>query len=155
MEYAMLKTSDGTPVARAEAQRSFERARAALAAAGGRPPCDPSGEPMLWSAQRGWHSDETRRVGRPLSELVRRQLFIDHQIRQERLDREIRADQDLVRRASPLAWRYAQTFRHTFVPQPSFDAPAEVLIGWRLARRGYHHPPAWLLRERKSGQSRR
>jgi hypothetical protein len=159
IEFAMLKTPDGVHVERAVAQRSLAKGVLALQQAGGRVPCGPDGAPMLWNEHRGWHSRDTaaepRRSGRPLSELIRHQLLIDHRIRQERLDREIQADRDLVRGASLLAWYWAQTFRHKFVPQPSFDAPAEVLIGWRLARRGYHHPPAWLLRERKSGQSRR
>jgi hypothetical protein len=49
---------------------------------------------------------------------------------------------------SPIAWKYARQFRHAFVPQRGLDAPAATLTGWRLARRGYDRPPAWLLQER-------
>jgi hypothetical protein len=148
MEYAMLKTPDGTRIERTEATRSLAKGFLALQAAGGRVPCDASGQPMLWNERRGWHpregADETRRAGRPLSYFTRRQLFRDLQIRQERLGREIAFERDLLRTASPLAWRAARLFRHGLAPQPGLDAPAYMLVGWRLHRRGRYDPPASL-----------
>jgi hypothetical protein len=87
MEYAMLRTANGDPVPRTEAQQSFRKFQAALAAAGGHPPCGADGTPLhLWNERQGWHAPErteSRRAGRPLSYFTRRQLFRDHQIRQE------------------------------------------------------------------------
>lgn len=150
-EYAMLRTPDGAAVPRTAAKQSLQKAKEALARAGGRPPSGPDGEPMLWSEQRGWFPRDERaprRAGRPLSELIARQRFREHVIRQDHLDREIRVDHALLRGASPLAWCYARQFRHRLDPQPSFDAPADMLTGWRLALRGFDSPPAWLLQER-------
>jgi hypothetical protein len=154
----MLKTAAGTAVPRPEAQRSLGHALEALALAGGRPPLGPDGTPMLWNEGRGWHprdGDEPRGAGSPLAELMKRQTFLSHKIRQDRLDREIRADDALIRGASPLAWLYARQFRRGFLPQPPLDASADELTGWRLARRGYDSPPAWLLQERRDASRRR
>lgn len=148
MEYAMLRTANGDPVPRTEAQQSFRKFQAALAAAGGHPPCGADGTPLhLWNERQGWHAPErteSRGAGRPLSYFTRRQLFRDHQIRQERLGREIAFERDLLRTASPLAWRAARLFRHGLAPQPGLDAPAYMLVGWRLHRRGMYDPPASL-----------
>jgi hypothetical protein len=54
-EYAMVKTAAGEPVPRPASLRSFQRAKAALAQAGGRPPRDARGVPMVWSEAHGWH----------------------------------------------------------------------------------------------------
>jgi len=97
----------------------------------------------LWNERQGWHAPErteSRRSGRPLSYFTRRQLFRDHQIRQERLGREIAFERDLPRTAPPLAWRAARLFRHGLAPQPGLDAPAYMLVGWRLHRRGMYDP---------------
>jgi hypothetical protein len=146
----MLKMPDGTAVPRPEAQRSLRNALVALAAAGGRPPLGPDGSAMLWNSRRGWvPRGTTRSGGRPLAEFLARQNFRAHQIRQDRLDQEIRADHALLRGASQLAWCYARQFSRAFVSQPSRDAPTAMVTGWRLARRGYDRPPAWLLQERE------
>jgi hypothetical protein len=151
MEYATLRWANGNLVPRTEAHQSFRKFQAALAAAGGHAPCCPDGEPLLWNERQGWHArerTESRRVSRPLSEFIRRQLFREYQIRQEQVDREIAQDRaierELVRSATPLAWRWARTFRHGFIPRPHVDSPAEVLIGWRLHRRGMYDPSASL-----------
>jgi hypothetical protein len=107
-----------------------------------------------WVLRAARDESPTRRAGSPLAELIRRQTFLDHLIHQGRLDKEIRADDALIRGASPLAWLYARQFRRGFLPQPPFDASADELTGWRLARRGYDSPPAWLLRERGAGSIR-
>ena len=36
----------------------------------------------------------------------------------------------------------------TAAEQPSVFDPHDKLVGWRLARRGHHRPPDWLVRER-------
>jgi hypothetical protein len=158
-ECAMLKTADGAAVPRPGAQRSLLKGLVALAAAGGRVPTGPDGTPMLWNERHGWfprggNEGKTRRAGRPIAELMKRQTFVSHKIRQDRLDREIRADDALIRGASPLAWLYARQFRRGFLPQPPLDASADELTGWRLARRGYDSPPTWLLQERRDGSIR-
>lgn len=147
-ELATLKMADGTPVERTAARRSLAKLRLAVQAAGGRVPNGRDGRPMLWSEQRGWFErgadDETRPSGRPLSYFTRRQRFRKYQIRQQRRDWEIAFERDLVRTATPLAWFHAKSFRHGFLPRPHVDSPAEVLIGWRLHRRGMYDPPASL-----------
>jgi hypothetical protein len=152
IEYATLRRADGTPTPRTAAQRWMMEA---LIAQGGR--VGPDGRPMLQTAQGDWvprtakDGGTTHRAGSPLAELIKRQTFLSHKIRQDRLAREIRADDALIRGASPLAWLYARQFRRGFLPEPPLDASADELTGWRLARRGYDSPPAWLLRERRDG----
>jgi hypothetical protein len=90
----------------------------------------------------------------PLAELMARQKFVGHVVRQERLVREVAADEALVRSANSIAWHYARQCRHGFLPQPSLNASGDELTGWRLARRGFDSPPTWLLQEGRDGSIR-
>jgi len=152
-ELATLKFANGDPVPRTAALPSFEKAKRAFARAGGRAPLGRDGQPMLWSEHDGWHersgvSRATHRArGRPIAELEARQRFIGYQIRQDRLSATINEERDLLRSASLMAWHWAKMFGHGLMAQPSFDSPKDVLVGWRLARRGYDTPPRWFLKE--------
>jgi hypothetical protein len=126
-----------------EAQQSFRKFQAALAAAGGHPPCGADGTPLhLWNERQGWHAPErTNRVA-PVARSRTSPAGSCSGI--TRSARKIAFERDLLRTASSLAWRAARLFRHGLAPQPGLDAPAYMLVGWRLHRRGMYDPPASL-----------
>jgi HK97 family phage prohead protease len=93
------------------------------------------------------------RPGRCLADLQARQRFVEAEIRQADVDAEVAADRDLLRRASPLAWHWARSFRAgTAWPENATEAQR---IGWALARRGYDHAPVWLKAEMLQKQMKR
>ena len=98
-EHATIKRDDGTPIVRTSARRAFERFKRAVAQAGGRPPMDGAGVPMLWNEGRGWFprsaaADHPR--PRTLAELDGKQRLVNASIRQERVDVETAEERALI-----------------------------------------------------------
>jgi hypothetical protein len=142
IEFAAVKRDDGTPIVRSAARRSFERFKAALAQAGGRPPLGLDGQPMSWNRERGWFTgtdERERHRPRTLADMTARQALVDASIRQGRVDGEMADDRELIAAACPLAWNFARSFA-AGAPWPGSDADEVMRIGWRLARRGWTQP---------------
>jgi hypothetical protein len=67
LEYAVLRHADGRPTpSRPDVERDLNAARAALRAAGGRPPMGRNGRRQVWNRALGWHDDQRDELADPL-----------------------------------------------------------------------------------------
>jgi hypothetical protein len=89
-EYAMLKWPDGSPVQRSAALRSLARFLEARRKAGGTPPLDSRGQPLVWRENNVWVPQSAPgRTGRtPLKDAVRRQEQVVRELEEDAAVRE-------------------------------------------------------------------
>jgi hypothetical protein len=147
-ELAMTKAADGTPVERTAARRSLAKSLLAVQAAGGRVPNGRDGRPMLWSEAREWFErgadDETvAPVARPRTTSAGSGSGSTRSASRSATGR---SRSNVIWSATRLPWPGAppDSSATGLAPQPGLDAPAYMLVGWRLHRRGMYDPPASL-----------